>query len=71
MNLKKCNKCGKEFDVWDTNEDFTIIRSLGYGTKYDGGFLKMHLCCDCMEKLIDACSVNPIWTNVKVRAHTS
>ena len=47
-----CNKCGKKFDFWDTQEDFSIERSLGYGTKYDGSTLELDLCCECMEKLI-------------------
>ena len=58
-----CNKCGKELDLWDTQENFSIERSLGYGTKYDGDKLKIHLCCDCMEKLIDECMVSPISDN--------
>lgn len=58
-----CNKCGKEFDLWDAQEDFTIEGVLGYGTKYDGDKLKIHLCCDCMEKLIDECVVSPIFDN--------
>ena len=58
-----CNKCGKELDLWDTQENFYIERSLGYGTKYDGDKLKIHLCCDCMEKLIDECVVSPISDN--------
>ena len=56
----KCNKCGKEFDIWDLQEDFTIYRHLGYGTKYDGAKLELDLCCDCMEKLIDKCVISPI-----------
>lgn len=55
-----CNKCGKEFDLWDIQEDFSIHRQLGYGTKYDGDYLSMNLCCDCMEILIEECSVFPI-----------
>lgn len=55
-----CNKCGKQFNLWDTQEDFSIKRHLGYGTKYDGGKLNIKLCCDCMEKLIDECGISPI-----------
>ena len=58
-----CNKCGNILDYWDTQEDFSIERSLGYGTKYDGDRLKIRLCCDCMEKLIDECVVSPISDN--------
>lgn len=58
-----CNKCGKTFDFWDTQEDFSIERSLGYGTKYDGSTLELDLCCECMEKLIEECVISPISDN--------
>lgn len=58
-----CNKCGKSFDMWDKQEDFSIYSTLGYGTKYDGSKLELDLCCDCMEKLIDDCKVSPIVDN--------
>lgn len=31
-----CNKCGKKLDFWDVQEDFSMQRNLGYGSKYDG-----------------------------------
>lgn len=55
-----CNKCGEKLDFWDKQEGFFINRKLGYGTKYDGDKLNLHLCCNCMEKLIDECKVTPI-----------
>ena len=58
-----CSKCGKAFDFFDAQEDFSIRRKLGYGTKYDGDRLDVQLCCDCMEKLIDECAVSPITEN--------
>ena len=58
-----CNKCGKKFDIWDTQENFSVYRRLGYGTKYDGDDLELDLCCDCMEKLIDECIISPIVEN--------
>ena len=58
-----CNKCGKPFDIWDTQEDFSIDKHMGYGTKYDGDYLKLSLCCDCMEKLIEDCVVSPVIEN--------
>lgn len=57
-----CNKCGKEFDIWDEQENFSIYRQCGYGTKHDGDKLELDLCCDCMEKLIEECEVSPINT---------
>ncbi len=55
-----CNKCGKEFDVWDIQEDFSFVKTLGYGTKYDGDKLNLHLCCNCMEEIIEECKVSPV-----------
>lgn len=58
--MKICNMCGKVLDIWDQKEDFSIERQLGYGTSYDGEELSLHLCCDCMEEIINSCQVNPI-----------
>ena len=55
-----CNMCGKEFDIWDKQEDFSIHKKCGYGTKYDGETLNLDICCDCMEQIIGACRVSPI-----------
>ena len=58
-----CNRCGKKFNIWDEQENFSISRALGYGTKYDGSTLDFNLCCECMEKLIDECLISPISDN--------
>lgn len=55
-----CNKCGKKFDLWDTQEDFSIYRHCGYGSSYDGSELELDLCCECMDKLIAECAISPI-----------
>lgn len=59
-NTTKCNLCGKKFDIWDKQENFTFESHLGYGTKYDGSKLSIHLCCSCMEALIDNCVISPV-----------
>ncbi len=59
-NKEQCSKCGKFLDLWDFQEDFSLSRFLGYGTKYDGERLEIKLCCECMEKLIDECKISPI-----------
>lgn len=59
-----CNVCGKEFDIYDKQEDFTIERHVGYGSKYDGELVSLHMCCDCMDKLIDSCRVKPLTESV-------
>lgn len=58
-----CNICGKKFDEWDEQEDFTIHTHLGYGTKYDGETLNLNICCDCMNDIIDSCTVSPLVIN--------
>lgn len=55
-----CNKCGKKMDMWDIQENFSIQRNLGYGSKYDGDDLDLDLCCDCMDKLIESCMISPV-----------
>lgn len=55
-----CNLCGKEFDIWDYEENFQIHTLLGYGTAYDGDELHLRLCCNCMNKIIENCYFSPI-----------
>lgn len=45
--------CGKQFDIWDEQENFGIHHLVGYGSKYDGERIEMDLCCDCFDKIID------------------
>ena len=40
-------------DVWDVQEDYTIHTRIGYGSKYDEEEIELHICCDCMDKIID------------------
>lgn len=61
MLRKVCNMCGKDFDEWDNQENFAIVSYLiGYGSKYDGSALRLDLCCDCMDMLIEKCKLNPL-----------
>lgn len=60
-----CNKCGKKMDMWDIQEDFSLQRNLGYGSRYDGDNLDLDLCCDCMDKLIEECVIPPVDSLVK------
>ena len=55
-----CNKCGKEMDEFDIQEQFQIQTRLGYGSKYDGDMLDIDLCCECMDKLIEECEIPPV-----------
>lgn len=59
-----CNVCGKEFDLYDRQEDFGIhTGTIGYGSKYDGDSINLDMCCDCFDKLMEdmipKCKINP------------
>lgn len=47
-------------DFWDIQENNTIHKTAGYGSKYDEEEIELHICCDCMDKLIDRCVISPI-----------
>lgn len=56
-----CNICGKRMDDFDIQENFTIKKSIiGYGSSHDGDGLNLHICCDCIDKIIDKCMIDPI-----------
>ena len=55
-----CSLCGKELDDWDINNDIHIHKRIGYGSIHDGSMLGLRLCCDCLDRLIYLCRVNPI-----------
>lgn len=57
---KVCNLCGKELDIFDRNENYTIHKHIGYGSIHDGDNVHLQLCCGCFDKTIDACMVSPI-----------
>lgn len=63
MTRKFCNMCGREMDWADDSAEFNIHTYLGYGTRYDGGYLRLDLCCNCMERLIEECELNPVEEN--------
>ena len=47
MSEKKlCNRCGKELDFFDLQQDFSIHKKIGYGSIYDGCTVDYHLCCE-------------------------
>ena len=52
-----CNYCGKELDLFDLQEDFSIHRQhIGYGSIHDGDNVDLQLCCDCFDKLVSECT---------------
>lgn len=60
MTNNFCNKCGKKLDIWDIKENFSIKKTIGYGSKYDGDELSIDLCCDCMDEIIESCVIPPV-----------
>lgn len=60
VSRRKCNLCGTTYDTWDDLENFSITKKLGFGTKYDGSNLDLHLCCECLQNLVDICAISPI-----------
>lgn len=57
---KICNVCGNPLHLTDLCADYSISTQIGYGSAYDGGELNLHLCCDCLDRLIASCKVNPV-----------
>ena len=60
MNIRYCNICGNKMDMWDIQEDFTIHSYVGYGSKFDEEEIELHICCDCMDQMIENCAISPL-----------
>lgn len=60
MNELKCNLCGKKMHLMDTQNDFNITKKLGYGSFYDDEKIEIHICCNCIDNLIESCKISPI-----------
>lgn len=59
-----CNICGIDFDEWDEQEGILLEHSCGYGSKYDGDYYRIDMCCACFDELLDnyilpKCKINP------------
>lgn len=69
MTRRICNMCGKDFDIWDEQEDFSIHTRAGYGSEFDEEEIDLDLCCGCfdhmmLEYIIPKCKHVPVtnWT---------
>lgn len=60
QDKKVCNRCGKELDFLDLQQNFTIHTRIGYGSIYDGDTVHCQLCCDCFDDFVGECEVSPI-----------
>ena len=49
----KCSVCGRvdDFLSGDTFHSFTGYA--GYGSKYDGEYITLHFCSECLDKMLD------------------
>ena len=59
-----CTICGKLFNELDYQENFCFDTHIGYGSKYDLNRLRLNLCIDCFDKVLDfilpQCKDNPL-----------
>ena len=56
-----CNRCGRELDFWDVQQNFTIDKvRIEYGSEYDGDSLHLRFCTKCMDELIKECRISPV-----------
>lgn len=60
----KCSACGKTFDIYDVQEEFTFDKYIGYGSKYDCEHIKFKLCCDCFDKIFDV--IKPMIRDIEI-----
>lgn len=57
---KVCNRCGKELDFFDCQEDYSIHKHVGYGSKLDYCIVDLQLCCECFDRLVEECVISPV-----------
>ncbi len=61
MNNAHCSLCGKELEIYDILNDYSVKRErIGYGSMYDGMALNLCICSDCLDKMILLCKINPL-----------
>lgn len=66
VNTKVCNICGMKIDHVNKFEGFTASEKIGYGSIHDGETLDLHVCSDCMDRMVASCRVSPIKKAVAV-----
>lgn len=63
----KCSACGKEFDIWDEQEDFSFDKYIGYGSNHDEEHIQFKLCCDCFDKIFEV--IKPMIKDIKIEEY--
>lgn len=53
MSENRCTMCGSKLDEWDINQNFSLNKYIGYGSKYDTETVKAKFCCHCFDKIVD------------------
>ena len=56
--MKRCTICDKPFDLMDEQLGIVVDKVVPYGSVHDGERMKLHLCCDCFDKVVDL--INPM-----------
>ena len=56
----KCNLCGKPLTQIDLAQKFSIHRVVGYGSAYDMSEIRLRMCCECFDAMVDGCEVSPV-----------
>lgn len=55
--------CGKQFTTWDSQQGFGFDYTCGHGTKFEDRHIKIDLCCECFDEVMDfvipRCRQNP------------
>lgn len=58
--FKNCNICGETLSYVDVVSGISLEKIISYGSIHDGGKLDIHICCNCMDDLIDRCTIYPV-----------
>lgn len=54
-----CNKCGRLILPF---EDYVSVppQAIGYGSKFDGGFVDMDVCYGCFDGMVSEWAIPPV-----------
>ena len=55
----RCNKCGKKMDTFDVRNGLSYEKTMSYGSRFDFEHVRLDLCCECLDNLLESCVVSP------------